>query len=109
MSKTKSDLIELIGEHEIEISVLKEKLKTSEAETRRFQNDAIREEKNFRDCEEKLSAIRQVVMSSLRVKHTVGVVSQDEYFNGRVVAEDSSEDIRLLRYIYELSNTQPPF
>lgn len=110
MSKTKSELIESIDEQEKLIVILEEKLQIAEAETRRFQNDASRESKNWKDCEAKLSAIRQVVTAELKVRHGVDVQPQSEWFNGKEIpTEDVTPDIRLLRHLHDLSNTSAPF
>lgn len=110
MASTKAELIQRIDERTNENEILAEKLRTAEAETRRFQNDANRDGKNWQDCESKLAAIRQVVTAELKVRHGVGVQPETEWFNGQDVSkEDTTPEIRLLRHLHELSNTQPPF
>lgn len=109
MASTKAELIETLDERTKEIETLREKLQAAEAETRRFQNDAIRDRKNRNDCEEKLSAIRQVLTAELRVRHDVDLQPQPEWFNGQgVIKEEVTPEIRLLRHIYELSRTDYP-
>ena len=109
-SATKEQLATSLSEQQKEVALLKDKLRISEAETRRFQNDANRESKNASDNEARLAAIRQVVTATLKVKHGVEVQPQTEWFQGKAVPmEEVNEDIRLLRHIHELSNTQPPF
>lgn len=106
---TKQELEQQVAKMTEEAKRSAEKLQQVLSESRRFQQDADREARNYRDCEHRLNAIRLIVESTLEVKYTTGTESPQEYFRGKMLADDSPEEVRLLRHIYKLSNVQPPF
>jgi len=107
---TKKDLEEQVARLVDESKASAEKLRTAQAEARRFQQDADRDHRNWQECESRLSSIRTVIESSLEVKHQTGVQPmQGEWFRGKFVEDVDTEDVRLLRHIHKLTMIQPPF
>lgn len=92
-----------------EIRELKSRAHKLESDVRLTKQDADRHERNWNDCEKRLVAIRQVIGTTLEVRHQTGVNETQEWFRGQPVKEDVPEDVRLLRHLYHLSNNQPPF
>lgn len=88
-----------------------QKLDEARKNERLFKQDSERHEKNWNDCEARLTAIRTVITTALEVKHGVGIEPKQEWFRGQVVNDESDQDeaVRLLRHIHKLSNTNPPF
>lgn len=107
---TKKDLEELVARLTEESRVSAEKLRTAQAESRRFQQDADRDNRNWQECESRLNSIRTVIASSLEVKHQVGPEPTGGKFVGDEYVKDvATEEVRLLRHIHKLTMIQSPF
>lgn len=93
------------------ISDTNQKLDEARNNERRAKQDSDRYQKNWNDCEARLTAIRTVIATSLEVTHGAAVEPSQEWFRGQMVKDESdqNEAVRLLRHIHKLSNTNPPF
>ncbi len=108
-----SELIEntnkLLTDKDKRLEEMSKVLGKADTETRLAKQDSDRHQKNWHDCEERLKAIRLSIGATLDVKYKASIEPQSYWANGRQIDEEPSEEVRLLRHIFRLSNTQPPF
>ena len=107
---TKNELIASLEERSGELERLKEELLKAKNQGSAHKRDAERDNRNWKECEAKLAAIRQIVTAELKVRHGVELQPKVEWFQGQeVLQEEVTPEIRFLRHLFEVSNTQPPF